>query len=803
MSGRSPPRHRHDGTSPLPLGMDASPAPSQWNGMHTKWPHDSCTGWSYCVFIPSWVVLPEAKAADGSFVNPIVFFRVQVGIQSPDGISALRGILRRFSDFLKLFTALKQSFPKKKLPAAPAKHSLMRMNSSTLLLERRYALEDWLGRLLADIVISRSASMASFLELEAAARFAVQSIGDGQAQASAPVVAGLPPTNNASLHLAPSPTSRLSWTGGGGSSVASGGLSNLEHGSDGTYADSGVGTLRKGSDNGLEIEMKALAIEEESAIIAAVSDRGENLLQDQRTRNGGGEEAGMDLHMQSSTQEEELVQSFEGRKPSSSALVTLHTEYESDSHSEFPAIERGNQADLAGISTGVSTPKSSTMAGMGHRKFELYHGRKASQDSIASEISSLPGSEISHGVLLDMPLEGSSLAQGSSESRREDWMGGVETDLLKGAGLMIPVDQRGKVRLLMVTLQRRLAVVKADMEDALARLKQETAVKEFLTAKVRDLEGEVDRMRRKGRDVLQEAVLTEREHVTSLQWEVEECRAALATAEETAQTCQDARIQAEQWQKDTKIKLEKAEKAMQEMEQQLEALQQARDAVDSQARTDKKLLAKEVRLLRHSQNELKMEAAHALEAKAALELSLQEEKYKQDGIRAVRSKFLYEMAMLRKRLQECSMEFLAKEDNIPASENGVSAGMINAFELLSTSDNHIDLLLAEAQLLAQEDDKEPGNALPSRRRSQPGGDEPHSNGETGRSQQQTTNLQASSLATESEAVLRSILIDMFIDQAQLQKVLNSVTRNALISAEKWRKDPIPTEASITKETLLN
>ncbi len=122
------------------------------------------------------------------------FFRVQVGIQSPDGISALRGILRRFSDFLKLFTAvsicytlsfsngfsfcftvssvlerdwltkifsssifvsciggftlqdpetkpvlcvlqLKQSFPKKKLPAAPAKHSLMRMNSSTLLLE--------------------------------------------------------------------------------------------------------------------------------------------------------------------------------------------------------------------------------------------------------------------------------------------------------------------------------------------------------------------------------------------------------------------------------------------------------------------------------------------------------------------------------------------------------------------------------------------------------------------------------------------------------------------------------------------
>ncbi len=41
-------------------------------------------------------------------------------------------------------------------------------------MQRRYALEDWLGRLLADIVISRSASMASFLELEAAARFGKQ-----------------------------------------------------------------------------------------------------------------------------------------------------------------------------------------------------------------------------------------------------------------------------------------------------------------------------------------------------------------------------------------------------------------------------------------------------------------------------------------------------------------------------------------------------------------------------------------------------------------------------------------------------
>lgn len=30
MAERSPPRHRHDGSSPLPMGIDASPAPSRW-----------------------------------------------------------------------------------------------------------------------------------------------------------------------------------------------------------------------------------------------------------------------------------------------------------------------------------------------------------------------------------------------------------------------------------------------------------------------------------------------------------------------------------------------------------------------------------------------------------------------------------------------------------------------------------------------------------------------------------------------------------------------------------------------------
>jgi len=30
----------------------------------TIWPHDPRTGWSYCVAIPSWVVVPKSRDSD-------------------------------------------------------------------------------------------------------------------------------------------------------------------------------------------------------------------------------------------------------------------------------------------------------------------------------------------------------------------------------------------------------------------------------------------------------------------------------------------------------------------------------------------------------------------------------------------------------------------------------------------------------------------------------------------------------------------------------------------------------------------
>lgn len=55
---------------------------------------------------------------------------------------------------------------------------------------------------------------------------------------------------------------------------------------------------------------------------------------------------------------------------------------------------------------------------------------------------------------------------------------------------------------------------------------------------MRDLEGELDGMRRKSREVLQQAVWAERERMTNLQWELDDCRVVLQATEENAQSLQ-------------------------------------------------------------------------------------------------------------------------------------------------------------------------------------------------------------------------------------------------------------------------
>ncbi|KAI9083480.1 hypothetical protein K1719_034422 [Acacia pycnantha] len=99
------------------------------DGRNSVWPNDPHGGWSYCVTVPSWVVHPDSRGSDS-----VVFYRVQVGIQSPEGITSTRVIFRRFNDLLKLFSELKREFPVKKLPPAPPK-KLLKVKSQKVLEE--------------------------------------------------------------------------------------------------------------------------------------------------------------------------------------------------------------------------------------------------------------------------------------------------------------------------------------------------------------------------------------------------------------------------------------------------------------------------------------------------------------------------------------------------------------------------------------------------------------------------------------------------------------------------------------------
>ncbi|KAL4584569.1 hypothetical protein LXL04_009172 [Taraxacum kok-saghyz] len=159
----SPPRYRHDGTSPLPLGMDWSLAPLIWEGRNSVWPHDLHKGWSYCVTIPSLSSEQSAGSSDA------VFYSVKVGIQSPEGITTTRTVPRRFNEFLKLYSELKKEFPKKNLPPAPPKR-FVKPRSKKVLVDRICDLECWMTKLLSDIDVSRTVHVAIFLDLESAAR---------------------------------------------------------------------------------------------------------------------------------------------------------------------------------------------------------------------------------------------------------------------------------------------------------------------------------------------------------------------------------------------------------------------------------------------------------------------------------------------------------------------------------------------------------------------------------------------------------------------------------------------------------
>ncbi|CAM8880457.1 unnamed protein product [Rhodiola kirilowii] len=669
----SPPRYRHDGTSPLPLGMDWSLPPRKWKGKDTVWPGDSHTGWSYCVTIPSWTVLPQSK---GSITT--VFFRIIVGLQSPERITTTRGVLRRFSDFLKLFSDLKKAFPKKNIPPAPPR-KLLRRKSKILLEERRCSLEDWMEKVLSDIDLSRSAPTAEFLELEAAAR---SSFYDAEQQ----------------FMNAPS-TSEIDYMMRFRSNSDASTIGNIsECYDDSTYGASEPGTPRQqwneNSINTLDQPPSELATADTSDISKISEDMSLNL-------------------------------SIGGRKKE--------------------ILYETGAGSLHGLDRGLST------------------------DSVGSILSSLavlnfPAVNLV-GERFDLPISAEappSQLEGVSTS---------DSDLAGGIFVFLPSYERQKMSRTLATLQQRLFSVKTDMEDLIARLNQELAVRQYLTTKVKDLEVEVETTKQIFQENIQQAVLVEREKYTQTQWDVEEMRRLCLETELKLKAAEDARVQAESAKASAIRESEMLVKQLDSIREQLAKSNKQNEELELKSKSDVKLLVKEVKSLRGAQTDLKQDLAQLMKEKLEAEGVLQRERQKTEQATTANTKLLHECEILQGRLQECSVNFLVEEEDKLILDTSSSS---DALDLLTTADNRIGLLLAEAQLLAQDVE----NAVSSLEATQTDGSD-----------------------TRTVDQLRKKLTDVLVDNATLRKQVNSILRCALNTADKSEKDDEEEEVPIRKTVL--
>ncbi|RXH92092.1 hypothetical protein DVH24_021115 [Malus domestica] len=657
MQRRSPPKHRHDGTSPLPLGMDWSPPPRKWNGQDTVWPHDPRTGWSYCVAIPSWVALPKSRNSDPVVVlklnDPPVFIysqglstirksismvefsMVQVGVQSPEGITTTSGVLRRFNDFLKLFSDLKKAFPKKNLPPTPSK-GLLRMKSRELLEERRCSLEAWMTKLLSDIDISRSVAVASFLELESAARSSFQDASQN--------------TSDSSSLQSPSYSTLPAIVG--------------NYGSDTAYETSELGTPRLGRDDSSEIGIEDLVLDED------LTSPIEKLVKYGMTNIDEGLFMG-----------QTILEQLEG--------LPKHK------------VNVGHVNNVVGKNTyNGNASKSSILACNGMELFSepehskvFNHARKLSNESVGSDASSLRGSEMSNSGVPNSSGDGSlDLLGGAEVSSIMEMLGNTELQPSGGTQLVLPLDQRNKLNRVLSAMQRRLVTAKTDMEDLISRLNQEIAVKDYLATKVKDLEVELETTRQKSKENLQQAILIERERFTKMQWDMEELRRKSLEMELKLKLEQDKKSCAESTKDSSGQEKEILPQELDPYKEQLENLSKQYEELEAKSKADIKVLVKEVKSLRSSQAGLKHELSKSLTEKSEAEKLRQQEKQTSKLAETARKKWLHECKVLHKQLQECNINFPVDDSSI----------LPEASDLLATSDNRISLLLSEAQLLAED-----------------------------------------------------------------------------------------------------
>lgn len=663
--------------------------------------------------IPSWKVQAGSGASSDTLLNPIIFYRIKVGIQSPEGVSSSHDTLRRFSDFLKLFSALKRLFSKKDIPPAPPKHTLLRINSSRLLLEeRRRALEEWIGKVLSDIDLSRSAPVATFLELEAAARSSFQDANDLTSGASnsgdAPsLLASNLTRSSSSVVLA-----KYSTIDTKSLSVASNVANDI------AFDNSDAGDLSNGIMG-----------------VASTLDQPEDFLTDSLPQSKDSTSSGGDSSYRNSSK-----QSF---------LLRDRVDFSSDQD---------------------------------HDKLS-YHSRKLSIDSIGSDASSVRASELSESGFTSSIWEVSNnLSGGVALPMTMDALSTRDTHLASDAQILLPTDQHHNLNRVLLSMQRRLATARTDMEDVISRLNQEITVKEYLTSKVQDLEVELEVTKQRNKENLQQAIVLERERFTQTQWDMDDLHRKYLELESKLKFEQSEKIRIDSENTSASSEKEILHQELSAKQEQIVKLERDFEHLEKKSKADIKVLVKEVKFLRNSQAELKEMLNHSTKEKAELERELQNKSQRWAFAKARKKKLLYECEILYHQLKESSVNFLnAEGDRFTVDPSSLP----DALGLLTTSDNRIGLLIAEAQLLAQEDEED--NFDPAKVK-------------TAGSPEDVIAVNGDDPATGDEG-LRRMLINSLLDNAKLRKQANSISRCALkayIELGKGDGD----EAS-SRKTILN
>ena len=154
-------------------------------------------------------------------------------------------------------------------------------------------------------------------------------------------------------------------------------------------------------------------------------------------------------------------------------------------------MHSGRESDIAGDKLTENTTDSRFLRGDGAEHLpELEyckmdgHVRRLSTESIGSDLSSVRASEISNSGIASLFGDGLiDLPENTDAPRTLD---SLSSDLQFHRDLLVFFlsHERHKLKRVLNTLQRRLATAKTDMEDLLARLNQEVAVRQFLATKV-------------------------------------------------------------------------------------------------------------------------------------------------------------------------------------------------------------------------------------------------------------------------------------------------------------------------------